>query len=128
MDDVVTPGGVRVSRPLYQAKAELFKTLGHSARIRILELLSRVGGRRDAARGGYRGDQPVPAPGGAAPLGSGELPQGRLHGSLRADQPAGRRAAGRRPAADAERAAGRSGGTPGGSACRLAASSTSPGG
>jgi DNA-binding transcriptional ArsR family regulator len=30
----------RVSRPLYQAKAELFKTLGHPARIRVLELLS----------------------------------------------------------------------------------------
>jgi ArsR family transcriptional regulator len=29
-----------VSRPLYQAKAELFKTLGHPARIRVLELLS----------------------------------------------------------------------------------------
>jgi ArsR family transcriptional regulator len=29
-----------VSRPLYQAKAEFFKTLGHPARIRILELLS----------------------------------------------------------------------------------------
>jgi len=28
-----------VSRPLYQAKAEFFKTLGHPARIRILELL-----------------------------------------------------------------------------------------
>lgn len=26
--------------PLYQAKAEFFKTLGHTARIRILELLS----------------------------------------------------------------------------------------
>lgn len=26
--------------PLYQAKAELFRTLGHPARIRILELLS----------------------------------------------------------------------------------------
>jgi DNA-binding transcriptional ArsR family regulator len=26
--------------PLYQAKAELFKTLGHPARIRILELLT----------------------------------------------------------------------------------------
>jgi ArsR family transcriptional regulator len=26
--------------PLFQAKAELFKTLGHPARIRILELLS----------------------------------------------------------------------------------------
>lgn len=30
----------RVSRPLYQAKAEFFKTLGHPARIRVLELLS----------------------------------------------------------------------------------------
>ena len=29
-----------MSRPLYQAKAEFFKTLGHPARIRILELLS----------------------------------------------------------------------------------------
>ena len=29
-----------VSMPLYQAKAEFFKTLGHPARIRILELLS----------------------------------------------------------------------------------------
>ena len=27
-------------RPLYQAKAEFFKTLGHPARIRVLELLS----------------------------------------------------------------------------------------
>jgi ArsR family transcriptional regulator len=31
---------VGVSVPLYQAKAEFFKTLGHPARIRILELLS----------------------------------------------------------------------------------------
>jgi ArsR family transcriptional regulator len=30
----------RVSAPLYQLKAEFFKTLGHPARIRILELLS----------------------------------------------------------------------------------------
>ena len=30
----------RVSRPLYQLKAEFFKTLGHPARIRVLELLS----------------------------------------------------------------------------------------
>ncbi len=30
----------RASRPLYQAKAEFFKTLGHPARIRILELHS----------------------------------------------------------------------------------------
>ena len=29
-----------MSVPLYQAKAEFFKTLGHPARIRILELLS----------------------------------------------------------------------------------------
>ena len=33
-------GGVLVSRPLYQLKAEFFKTLGHPARIRVLELLS----------------------------------------------------------------------------------------
>lgn len=32
--------GCAVSVPLYQAKAEFFKTLGHPARIRILELLS----------------------------------------------------------------------------------------
>ena len=29
-----------MSVPLYQAKADLFKTLGHPARIRIMELLS----------------------------------------------------------------------------------------
>lgn len=29
-----------MSQPLYQAKAEFFKTLGHPARIRILELLA----------------------------------------------------------------------------------------
>jgi DNA-binding transcriptional ArsR family regulator len=33
-------GGMLVSRPLYQLKAEFFKTLGHPARIRVLELLS----------------------------------------------------------------------------------------
>src|SRR4249919_648938 len=33
-------GGHDMSVPLYQAKAEFFKTLGHPARIRILELLS----------------------------------------------------------------------------------------
>src|SRR3954470_679589 len=33
-------GGEEMSRPLYQAKAEFFKTLGHPARIRVLELLS----------------------------------------------------------------------------------------
>jgi DNA-binding transcriptional ArsR family regulator len=31
---------LRAPRPLYQAKAEFFKTLGHPARIRVLELLS----------------------------------------------------------------------------------------
>lgn len=31
---------VAVTRPLYQLKAEFFKTLGHPARIRVLELLS----------------------------------------------------------------------------------------
>ncbi|GAA0274182.1 metalloregulator ArsR/SmtB family transcription factor [Cryptosporangium japonicum] len=30
-----------MTRPLYQLKAEFFKTLGHPARIRVLELLSR---------------------------------------------------------------------------------------
>ncbi|WP_439657714.1 ArsR/SmtB family transcription factor [Lentzea sp. HUAS TT2] len=30
-----------MSKPLYQLKAEFFKTLGHPARIRVLELLSR---------------------------------------------------------------------------------------
>jgi ArsR family transcriptional regulator len=30
-----------VSTPLYQAKAEFFKTLGHPARIRVLELLAK---------------------------------------------------------------------------------------
>jgi len=29
-----------VTRPLYQMKAEFFKTLGHPSRIRVLELLS----------------------------------------------------------------------------------------
>jgi DNA-binding transcriptional ArsR family regulator len=32
--------GALVSRPIYQLKAEFFKTLGHPARIRVLELLS----------------------------------------------------------------------------------------
>src|SRR5436189_6392336 len=42
MNDVMLRrvGGGRVSRPLYRAKAEFFKTLGHPARIRVLELLS----------------------------------------------------------------------------------------
>lgn len=33
-------GAAGVSRPLYQLKAEFFKTLGHPVRIRVLELLS----------------------------------------------------------------------------------------
>lgn len=33
-------GGGAMSTPLYQLKAEFFKTLGHPARIRVLELLS----------------------------------------------------------------------------------------
>jgi DNA-binding transcriptional ArsR family regulator len=33
-------GRLLVSTPLYQLKAEFFKTLGHPARIRVLELLS----------------------------------------------------------------------------------------
>lgn len=32
-------GVVKTSVPLYQAKAELFRTLGHPIRIRVLELL-----------------------------------------------------------------------------------------
>jgi ArsR family transcriptional regulator len=36
---VGTGDGVGVSVPLYQAKAELFRTLGHPVRIRVLELL-----------------------------------------------------------------------------------------
>jgi DNA-binding transcriptional ArsR family regulator len=31
--------GLRVTRPIYEVKAEFFKTLGHPARIRILEVL-----------------------------------------------------------------------------------------
>ena len=34
-------GAGAVSAPLYQLKAEFFKTLGHPVRIRVLELLSR---------------------------------------------------------------------------------------
>lgn len=40
-------GAEYVSTPLYQVKAEFFKTLGHPARIRILELL--VQGERSVA-------------------------------------------------------------------------------
>ncbi len=41
-DDGATDGprAAAVSAPLYQLKAEFFKTLGHPARIRVLELLS----------------------------------------------------------------------------------------
>jgi DNA-binding transcriptional ArsR family regulator len=35
------PGRHRMTTPLYQLKAEFFKTLGHPARIRILELLAK---------------------------------------------------------------------------------------
>jgi DNA-binding transcriptional ArsR family regulator len=41
--DLADAGGRRataVSQPLYQMKAEFFKTLGHPVRIRVLELLS----------------------------------------------------------------------------------------
>lgn len=36
----MTLGSLGVNRPLYEIKAELFKALGHPARIRILELLA----------------------------------------------------------------------------------------
>lgn len=36
----MTLGSLGVQRPLYEIKAELFKALGHPARIRILELLA----------------------------------------------------------------------------------------
>ncbi|SCF85097.1 transcriptional regulator, ArsR family [Streptomyces sp. MnatMP-M17] len=35
-----TPWACTMSAPLYQLKAEFFKTLGHPVRIRVLELLS----------------------------------------------------------------------------------------
>jgi len=39
--EIPIPAGIpSTSLPLYQAEAEFFKTLGHPARIRILELLS----------------------------------------------------------------------------------------
>ena len=40
MYDYIRVVSVSVSVPLYQAKAELFRTLGHPVRIRVLELLS----------------------------------------------------------------------------------------
>jgi ArsR family transcriptional regulator len=42
MDDLMQrrSGGEQVSRPLYQVKADFFKTLGHPVRVRVLELLS----------------------------------------------------------------------------------------
>lgn len=36
----MTLGSLGVQRPLYEIKAELFKALGHPARIRILELIA----------------------------------------------------------------------------------------
>ena len=39
-DGDIAPSEVTVPVPLYQAKAEFFRTLGHPARIRVLELLS----------------------------------------------------------------------------------------
>ena len=36
--------------PLYQAKAEFFRTLGHPARIRVLELLAELREGEVAAR------------------------------------------------------------------------------
>lgn len=36
----MTLGSLGVDRPLYEIKAELFKALGHPARIRVLELLA----------------------------------------------------------------------------------------
>ena len=36
----MTLGSLGVERPLYEIKAELFKALGHPARVRILEMLS----------------------------------------------------------------------------------------
>ncbi|GAA0266859.1 metalloregulator ArsR/SmtB family transcription factor [Streptomyces polychromogenes] len=41
VDEMGSQGrGTQVSTPLYQLKAEFFKTLGHPVRIRVLELLS----------------------------------------------------------------------------------------
>ncbi|GEB58185.1 transcriptional regulator [Streptomyces gardneri] len=41
MDEMGSQGrGAQVTTPLYQLKAEFFKTLGHPVRIRVLELLS----------------------------------------------------------------------------------------
>src|SRR6266496_3868897 len=37
---ILRGAGARVGKPLYEAKAEFFKTRGHPARIRVLELLS----------------------------------------------------------------------------------------
>ncbi len=39
----MTLGSLGVDRPLYEIKAEMFKALGHPARIRILELLAAGG-------------------------------------------------------------------------------------
>ena len=52
-----------MSVPLYQAKAEFFRMLGHPVRIRVLELLSErpSPGARSADGDRHRGDEPVAA-------------------------------------------------------------------
>ena len=75
-----------MSVPLYQAKAELFRTLGHPVRIRVLELLQ-DGPKpvRDLlAADRRRGVQPVAAAGRAAPRRDGHLAPRRLAGHVRA--------------------------------------------
>jgi len=57
-----------VTTPLYQAKAELFRTLGHPARIRVLELLA----ERDHAVHELLVEQPVAAACRAASCGFGK--------------------------------------------------------
>ena len=72
------------SEPLYKLKAEFFKTLGHPARIRVLELLA-VRDRSVAEllpEVGLVVVELVAAVGGAAPRGCGGRPQGREHGDL----------------------------------------------
>ena len=85
-----------MSTPLYQLKAEFFKTLGHPARIRVLELLS----ERDYAVAEMLpevGIEPAHLSQQLAVLRRaepGHVPQGRLQRALLADQPACGRAAG----------------------------------
>ena len=73
-----------MSTPLYQLKAEFLKTLGHPARIRILELLSE---REHAVAEilpevGIDTAHLLPAARRAAPREPGHLPQGRLQRPL----------------------------------------------